>query len=180
LFGDESSGFFIELSRGVVSFAVMNVQQAPNIFKQERERTVRMPSKLVEYFNKQQRIATLSTSNKNGKVDAAVFGSPRMVDEKTVIMGLGNNRTYANLQENPQAVFMLIEPGKTIMDWKGIRVYVNMKSSATSGETLDTYKRQMAKAVGEQAANMVHAVVTFEVREVRPLVDFGQGWDKSI
>jgi acyl-CoA thioesterase len=27
---------------------------------------------------------------------------------------------------------------------------------------------------------MMHAAVTFEIREIRPLADFGQGWEKSI
>jgi hypothetical protein len=139
-----------------------------------------IPGKLVEYFNNPARIGTLSTADKNGKVDTAVFGSPRMIDEKTVVMGLGQNRTLANLQQNPNAVFMIVEPGKTFMEWKGIRVYLKVKTLATSGEPLKTFKRQMAAVAGEEAAEMVHAVVTFEVTELRPLIDMGQGWEKSI
>jgi len=139
-----------------------------------------MPGKLIEYFNKQPRLGILSTSNRGGKLNAAVFGSPRMVDEKTITMGLGKNRTLAYLQENPNAVFMIMEPGKTLMDWKGIRVYLKMKVCATSGKELDTFKSQMAKVAGEDAAKMIHAAVTFEVTELRPLIDFGQGWEKSI
>ncbi|MCK8519721.1 pyridoxamine 5'-phosphate oxidase family protein [Methanoculleus sp. 7T] len=139
-----------------------------------------MPTKLMEYFNKQPRIGVLSTSNKNGKVDAAVFGSPQMTDEKTVVVALGKNRTFEYLQENPNAVFTIVEQGETIMDWKGVRVYLRMKGYATSGEMLDAYKRGIARVVGEEAAAMVHAVVTFDVGEVRPLVDMGQGWERSI
>ncbi|MDD1671895.1 MAG: pyridoxamine 5'-phosphate oxidase family protein [Methanomicrobiales archaeon] len=134
----------------------------------------------MEYFNKQPRIGILSTSSKEGKVDSAIFGSPRMVDEKTVVMGLGNNRTLAYLRENPNAVYMIMEPGKTIMDWKGIRVYLKMKTYATSGQALDTMRSQIAKISGEQAAKMIHAAVTFEISELRPLIDMGQGWEKSI
>ncbi len=57
----------------------------------------------MEYFNKQPRLGTLSTANKERMVNVAYFGSPRMVDEKTVFMGLGNNRTLANLQDTPIA-----------------------------------------------------------------------------
>ena len=139
-----------------------------------------MSEKLMEYFNKSPRLGTLSTADKSGKVNSAYFGSPRMVDEKTIFMGLGNNRTFANLQENPRAVFMVMEPGKTIMDWKGVRIYVKMIDCQTSGKKLDQLKAAVAKHAGENAAQMMHAAVTFEIVEIRPLADFGQGWEKSI
>ena len=122
----------------------------------------------------------LSTSGKDGKVNTAVFGSPRMTDEKTVFMGIGKNRSLSYLKQNPYAVYMIIEPGKSLMDWKGIRVYLKMKDIVTSGTILDTYKRQIANAVGEAAAGMIYAGVSFEVIEVRPIVDMGQGWEKSV
>jgi len=103
-----------------------------------------------------------------------------MIDEKTVVMGLGDNRTLAYLQENPHAVFLIMEPGKDITEWKGIRVYLKATSVETSGQTLDTFKGQIAKVAGDEAAQMIHAAVTFEVDEVRPLIDFGQGWEASI
>jgi hypothetical protein len=139
-----------------------------------------MSTKLMDYFNKQPRLGTLSTSGKDGKVNVAYFGSPRMVDEKTVIMGIGKNRTFANLQENPHAVFMIMEPGKVISEWKGVRVYLKMKEYRTSGETLDQIKTQIAQRAGEAAAKIIYAAVIFEVNEIRPFADFGQGWEKSI
>lgn len=139
-----------------------------------------MSGKLVDYFNKSPRLGALSTASKGGAVDTGVFGSPRMIDEKTVVMGLGKNRTLANLQENPSAVFMIIEPGPTLPEWKGIRVYLKAKSIATSGKLLDDYKAQTTKMVGKEAAAMIHAAVTFDVTEIRPIVDMGQGWEKSI
>ena len=73
-----------------------------------------MPSKLMRYFNRRPRLGTLSTANKHGIVNTAVFGSPRMIDEKTVVIGLGKNRTLDNLQETPNAVFMIMEPGEVV------------------------------------------------------------------
>jgi hypothetical protein len=140
-----------------------------------------MNKKLMEYFNKQPRLGTLSTADKNGKVDSAYFGSPRMVDEKTILMGTGKNRTFSNLVENPHAVFLIMEPGKTVTDWKGVRVYVEMKEHETSGQKLDQIRAAVAEKVGPEAAKkMIHAALTFEVTDIRPLADFGQGWEKSI
>ena len=84
--------------------------------------------KLLEVFNKQPRIGTLSTANAKGEVNVAVFGSPQMIDENTVVMGIGENRSFSNLRENPKAVFIVLEPGKTLMDWKGARVYLATRS----------------------------------------------------
>jgi hypothetical protein len=139
-----------------------------------------MPSKLMDYFNKSPRIGTLSTADSAGNVDSAVFGSPRMTDEKTVVMGLGQNRTLANLQQNPHAVFLIVEPGETFLEWKGIRVYLSAKTISTSGSMFDNFKAEMAKVAGEEAAEMVHALVIFEVTGIRPLIDMGQGWEKSV
>jgi hypothetical protein len=139
-----------------------------------------MPDRLMDYFNKQPRIGTLSTANREGKVDCAVFSSPQMIDEKTIVMALGKARTLEYLQENPHAVYLIMEPGASIMDWKGVRVYLRMTACATSGEALETYKRRIAEIVGEEGAEMVKAAVTFEVTELRPLIDIGQGWENSI
>jgi hypothetical protein len=135
----------------------------------------------MDYFNKSPRIGTLSTADGAGNVDAAVFGSPRMIDEKTVVMGLGENRTYANLRENPHAVFLIVEPaGAAITDWKGVRVYLEVRELADSGSLFDDLKRGIASVLGEEAAGMIHAAVRFEVTGVRPLIDMGQGWEQSI
>jgi hypothetical protein len=144
------------------------------------ERRYHMSKKLMEYFNKQPRLGCMSTSGKDGKVNVACFGSPRMVDEKTVVMALRKNRTFDNLRENPNAVFMIMEPGKTSSEWKGVRVYLKMKEYETSGEKIEKARAQAAKAVGEEAAKAIYAAVTFEIGEVRPIVDLGQGWEKSI
>jgi hypothetical protein len=103
-----------------------------------------------------------------------------MIDDKTVIMATAKNRTLANLQENPSAAYMIMEPGEGIFDWKGIRVYLKRKECATSGETFDTIKGQAAKFVGEEAAKMMYAAVILEVVDVRPIINIEQGWEKSI
>ena len=153
-----------------------------------------MPANLMDYFNKEPRIGVLSTSSKDGKVDSAVFGSPHMIDEKTVLLATAQNRTFANLMENPNAVYMIMEqrsdspreenvnmePGSFAMDWKGIRVYMKMKEYMTSGQMLEMIRNQAANFVGEEAAKMIYAAVTFEIYEIRPLVDYGQGWENSI
>ncbi|MGD2124892.1 MAG: pyridoxamine 5'-phosphate oxidase family protein [Desulfobacteraceae bacterium] len=126
---------------------------------------------LMMLFNKHPRVGTLSTSNKMGDVNVAVFGSPRMVDENTVVMGIGNNRSFRNLERNPKAVFIVMEPGETPADWKGARVYLEAVDMETSGEFHEEIKRNLAKQWGQEQAEMVHAAIRFRITEVRPIVD---------
>lgn len=139
-----------------------------------------MTKSLMEYFNKEPRLGVLSTSSKTGEVDSAYFGSPRMIDEATVIVALGKNKTLTNLQENPNACYFIMEPGKSIFEWKGLRIYLKMAKCETSGATLDMMKKIISEKAGEAAGKMIHAAVTLSVTSVRPLADFGQGWEKSI
>jgi hypothetical protein len=127
---------------------------------------------VMEFFNKLPRIGTLSTANRNGDVNVAVFGSPQMIDENTVIMGIGRNRSFRNLQENPKAAFMIVEPGKTMMDWKGVRVYLEVMDIESGGGFFEEVRDGIAKAAGKVAADMIHAAIRFKVIEVRPVVEF--------
>ncbi len=134
----------------------------------------------MKYFNKQPRLGTLSTAGKDGKVNVAYFGSPIMTDPKTIFMGLGNNRTLANLKENPWAAYLIMEPGNTLPEWKGVRLYLKVTEIETGGNKLEKIRTLIAEKAGPNAAKGIQAAVTFEVQEIRPLADFGQGWEKSI
>ena len=126
---------------------------------------------VMTLFNKFPRIGTLSTSNKEGDVNVAVFGSPRMIDEDTVVMGIGQNRSYRNLQRNPKAAFIVMEPGKSVSDWKGARVYLEAVDMETSGDFYDEIKNNIAKIAGKEAAERIHAAIRFKITEVRPIID---------
>lgn len=139
-----------------------------------------MSESLMEYFNKQPHLGVLSTSNKAGEVDSAYFGSSRMIDGSTMMVALGKNITFANLQENPNACYMIMEPGKSIFEWKGLRIYLKMTECQTSGDDVDMMKKKIAVKAGEAAGKMIYAAVKFSIASVRPLADFGQGWEKSI
>ena len=130
-------------------------------------------SEVMELFNKRPRIGTLSTANQKGEVNVAVFGSPQMIDENTVVMGIGKNRSLANLKENPHAVFIVMEPGETVMDWKGARVYLEVLDVETGGGFYDQIKDNIAQAAGKAAGDMILAAIRFRVVEVRPIMDTG-------
>ena len=139
-----------------------------------------MSTTLMQYLNGQPKIGALSTADAQGRVSSACFGSPRMLDERTVVIGLGRNRTLANLQDNPRACLLIAEPARTLPEWKGLRLYLRMQECQTEGENLAAIRAMIARAAGEQAARGIHAAVLFRVEEIRPLLDSGQPWETGI
>ena len=126
--------------------------------------------KVMEMFNRETRIGSLATATKDGEVNAAVFGSPRMIDEDTVIMAIGDNRSFRNLQENPKATFLVVEPGESRAQWKGCRLYLEVDGFERYGEVLDSFREKIRKVAGDKSANSIQAAIRFKITDVRPLI----------
>ncbi len=125
---------------------------------------------VMEMFNKKSRIGALATSNKNGDVNAAVFGSPQMINEDTIIMAIGDNRSFKYLQENPKASFIVIEPGESPANWKGVRLYLEVAEFERYGEVLDSFRENIRKVAGKKSADAITAAIRFKIVDVRPLI----------
>jgi hypothetical protein len=126
---------------------------------------------LMELFNSPNRVGTLSTSDGKGKLNAGLFGSLRMVDEETVVMACGDNRSLANMRNNPKAVYLFFEPGTNPMDWKGARVYLEVVKMEGDGVLYDRLVEQVRAAAGDQAASGITAAITFRIENTRPIID---------
>lgn len=125
---------------------------------------------VMEMFNKETRIGVLATASGEGDVNAAVFGSPRMIDENTVIMAIGENRSYKYLQENPKASFIVVEPNTSPTQWRGFRIYLEVDSYERYGEVLDSFRANIRKVAGDRSADAIKAAIRFKVLDVRPLI----------
>ena len=125
---------------------------------------------VMEMFNKKSRIGALATSNKNGEVNAAVFGSPQMIDADTVIMAIGDNRSYKYLQENPRATFIVIEPAESPTQWRGVRLYLEVDQFERYGEAVDSLREHIREMGGNRSADAITAAIRFKILDVRPLI----------
>ena len=90
---------------------------------------------LMDFFNHRPRNCLLVTSNDEGKVNIAVYGSPTMIDENTVVLSTRENRSFQYLRKNPQAAMIVVEPGEISRTSKGIRIYLEM----TAIETMENF-----------------------------------------
>jgi len=130
-------------------------------------------NELMVWFNRQPRLGTLATSDGKGNVNSAVFSALNMIDEQTVVLAIGANRSLDNLKSNPKAAFVFFEPAPNPFDWKGARLYLEARSIEASGPLFDQLVAEVRRQVGDLAAANVKAAVTFRIEEVRPLIDMG-------
>jgi hypothetical protein len=103
-----------------------------------------------------------------------MFGSVVWAGDSTIRLLLRDNRTYANLRENPRAALLVTLPGKTGMQTEGCRIYLKVQSIEDGGDTFDKMKAGVKAKVGDAAETLKH-LVTFDILETRPIVDMGQG-----
>jgi len=128
---------------------------------------------IIEIVNKAGRIGVLGTTNELGQPNVAYFGSPRLSEDGTLIMGLGSNRTLKNLEENPLAVFFCVAETPVTFTTPGYRLYLKVREIQKTGPIFDGVKKAIAEHAGPDAANMLVAGVLFDITEVRPLVAMG-------
>ena len=125
---------------------------------------------LLETVNKPGRIGILGTSDGRGRPNVAYFGSPRLMENGTLVMGLGSNRSLENLEQNPRAVFLAIAESPVTFTTPGYRLYLDVKQIQKEGPVLDDIRGKIAQHAGDEAARMIQAAVVFEVTEVRRLL----------
>lgn len=128
---------------------------------------------IIEMVNKAGRIGALGTANKLGQPNVAYFGSPRLSEDGTIIMGLSSNRTLKNLEENPIAVFFCVAESPVTFTTPGYRLYLKVREIQKAGRIFDSVKKAISEHAGPDAAKMIVAGVVFDVTEVRPLVAMG-------
>ena len=76
---------------------------------------------LKAYFEKAQGTGVMSTADCEGRVDAAVYAKPLVMDDGTLAFIMRERLTHKNINENPYAVYLFIEyaPG-----YKGVRLFL--------------------------------------------------------
>lgn len=87
-------------------------------------------------------------------------------------MGLGNNRTLKNLEENPLAVLFCVTESPMGFQTPGLRLYLKLKEIQKSAPFYDGIKSAIAEVAGADAAKIIVAAAAFEVTDIRTLVDW--------
>ena len=124
---------------------------------------VNINDEIIEIANKPGRIGVLATASSDGEPNVAYFGSPQLKTDGTLVMGLGDNRTLKNLEENPKAVFFVITESPVSIQTPGYRLYLKSETIEKEGAILDSVRERIAQHAGEQAAQMIKAGAVFSI-----------------
>lgn len=121
---------------------------------------------LKEYFTSRHGNGILSTADAEGRVDSAIYSTPHMDDDGTLIFIMRERLTHKNLQTNPYAAYLYIEDGA---GHHGIRLYLKkVKEDDDPDRIASMTRRHLSPA--EDAAHGPKHLVYFQVEKILSLI----------
>lgn len=121
---------------------------------------------LKEYFETNKGLGILSTADSEGRVDAAVYSRPHLMEDGTMALVMRDRLSHANLQSNPHAMYLFKEDGP---GYKGKRLFITKVKEEKNTELLESLRRR--KAAYENDADRF--LVFFKIDKEVPLVGEG-------
>ena len=126
--------------------------------------------KLYDYFEANQGIGVLATSDSEGKVNGALYARPHFTDDHTAVFIMDDRLTHKNIGSNPHAAYIFIEsrPG-----YHGKRLHLTEERELEDPEFIDGLRRRRCGTCAEANYSPKY-VAFFHVDEELPLVGSGQ------
>jgi hypothetical protein len=118
---------------------------------------------LKGYFENVKGWGVLATADKDGKVDAAIYATPHIMEENAVAFIMADRLTHKNLESNPNAAYLFLEEGP---GYKGVRLYLVKTREEKDSELLYSIRRRAYP--NEQAEGRF--LVFFDVEKILPLI----------
>lgn len=125
---------------------------------------------LNEYFEKKTGLGVLSTADRDGRVNAAVYARPHVMEDGSIAFIMPDRLTHHNLQSNGHAAYLFREnePG-----YKGIRLQLTKVREETDSDLLHSLRRKVYPPDIEEKEGYRY-VVFFTVDKVLPLIGPGE------
>jgi len=121
---------------------------------------------LKDYFTQTNGIGVLSTADGTGKVDAAIYARPHVMDDGTIAFIMRDRLTHHNLQENPYAAYLFIEDGR---GYRGLRLFLKKIREDTDAELLQKMTRRCLSPPEDEAKGPKF-MVYFAIEEMLALI----------
>ncbi len=123
---------------------------------------------LKEYFENTKGFGVLSTADKQGNVDAAVYSRPHVMDDGTIASIMSGRLTHENLKSNPHAVYLFLEEGG---GYRGKRLFLTKVREEQDSELIGEICRRCYPS--DLQVKDPRFLVFFRIDKELPLVGAG-------
>jgi hypothetical protein len=120
-----------------------------------------------EYFEKTKGLGVLATADGDGKVDAAVYARPHVMEDGTLAVIMRDRLTHHNLQSNPHATYLFKEEGP---GYRGKRLFITKVREEEGTELLNSLRRRQYLDEKDEAK----FIVFFKLDKELPLIGAGK------
>ena len=93
---------------------------------------------LKEYFDGKKGLGVLSTADREGRVNSAVYARPHVIEKRKAAFIMADKLTHANLLNNPYAAYLFKEDGK---GYKGKRLYLKKSGESDDVKLINDIRR---------------------------------------
>jgi hypothetical protein len=125
---------------------------------------------LSEYFKNTKGVGVLATADSKGKVDAAIYARPHIMEDGSIAFIMRDRLSHANLQSNPHAAFLFMEDGS---GFKGKRLYLIKTREEENGELIKELSRRAYRA-DKEGLDESKFLVFFKLEKELPLIGSGK------
>ena len=122
---------------------------------------------LKKYFELKRGIGVLSTADFSGRVDAAIYARPHVVEEAVLAFVMRERLTYENLKTNPHAVYLFKEEGT---GYTGCRLFMTKIRETEDPEEIQKFQRRNMDGKTDRRRFLVF----FRLEKTLPLVGAGE------
>ena len=122
-----------------------------------------------EYFKDAKGRGVLATSDGDGRVDAAIYAKPHIMDDNRIAFIMADRLTHHNLQSNDHAAYLFMEEGK---GYKGIRLFLTKLGEEQDSDLLFSIRSK--RYASEPEEGNPRFLVFFKVDKVLPLIGSGE------
>lgn len=120
------------------------------------------------YFEETKGMGVLSTADDAGRVNAAVYARPHVMEDGSLALIMRDRLSHSNLQSNPHAAFLFREAGP---GYKGLRLHLT-KTHEESGTPL--VKDLCRRCRIDDKPDAVRHLVVFKTDKELPLIGDGE------
>ena len=121
---------------------------------------------LKEYFHNNMGTGVLATADKEGRVDAAIYSRPHIMDNGELAFIMRERLTYNNLKSNPNANFLFMANNQHL---KGVRLFLKKTGEDSDEELIEQMTRRNLTPEQDKSAGPKH-IVYFTLEKMLSLI----------